>query len=34
MTFDDFSGISIHLQRTQAIPEYAEAMRREAKLVE
>lgn len=34
MTFDDFSGVSIHLQRTQAIPEYAEAMRREAKLLE
>lgn len=34
MGFDDYSAVSIHLQKTQAIPEYAEAIRRETQLLE
>jgi len=34
MSFEEYSAVSIHLQKTQAIPEYAEAMRREAQFFE
>lgn len=34
MTFEEYSAVSIHHQKTQALPEYVEAMKREAQFFE